>query len=323
MLSNIVVKNNLISIYMKKFLLYSALTLILVLVILVILPFVFKDKIQQKVQTELDNTIDATIVLDDFSLNLFKNFPNFTASLSKFGIIGKGEFENDTLMYFNTLSIELDLGSVLAGNPKIVGIIALEPYFKVKFGESGKGNFDIMKPSDAPTDTTAAEPSTFKMAIEEIGLVGGTFIYDDVPGNMQMVVNGLDGIVSGDVALSVSQLKAVVTAKSIDFIMDKVKFMDAATAEFTSDITVDLDAFKFTFGNNASKLNNMPIRFEGWLAMPYDDIDMDFTFDLYQATFKDLLSMVPAIYATNFEGLKATGNVACNGFIKGTYNDVS
>jgi hypothetical protein len=48
--------------------------------------------------------------------------------------------------------------------------------------------------------------------------------------------------------------------------------------------------------------------------------NMDLTFKAKENTFKSLLSLVPGVYTTQFDDLKADGNVAFDGFAKGTYN---
>jgi hypothetical protein len=62
-----------------------------------ILPIVYKDEIRAKVEQEIAKKVDAHVYFNDFGVSLFSHFPNLTASLDNFGVVGKGVFRGDTL----------------------------------------------------------------------------------------------------------------------------------------------------------------------------------------------------------------------------------
>ena len=51
--------------------------------------------------------------------------------------------------------------------------------------------------------------------------------------------------------------------------------------------------------------------------MPDENMDMDIKFGARKTEFKNILSLVPAVYAKEFEGLKTTGKLALDGYAKG------
>ena len=55
--------------------------------------------------------------------------------------------------------------------------------------------------------------------------------------------------------------------------------------------------------------------------MPSDDIKTDITFKTKNTRFKDVLSMIPAIYKTDFEDIQTDGQFKMNGYVKGIYNN--
>ncbi|MEZ4739395.1 MAG: AsmA-like C-terminal region-containing protein [Flavobacteriales bacterium] len=66
---------------------------------------------------------------------------------------------------------------------------------------------------------------------------------------------------------------------------------------------------------------SLVLGFDGWLAMPADDIDMDIKWDVKKTDFGTLLSLVPAEFASDLTGVKMSGKASFNGYVKGTYND--
>ena len=79
---------------MKKFLIIIASIFVLIIAAAFIVPAVFKDDIKAVVDDALAESVNADIVWDteDFSLSLFRNFPNVTAGLNNFGVINRAPF---------------------------------------------------------------------------------------------------------------------------------------------------------------------------------------------------------------------------------------
>ncbi|MGB6034882.1 MAG: AsmA-like C-terminal region-containing protein, partial [Cryomorphaceae bacterium] len=57
--------------------------------------------------------------------------------------------------------------------------------------------------------------------------------------------------------------------------------------------------------------------------MPSDDIVMDISFDTESAQLTSVMSLIPAYFAQDMEGVNATGAVILDGYVRGTYNDES
>src|SRR5690625_6110173 len=55
--------------------------------------------------------------------------------------------------------------------------------------------------------------------------------------------------------------------------------------------------------------------------MPSDYINIHMDFEALYADFKNILSLIPAIYQKDFESLQASGKVDLGGQVKGVYNE--
>jgi hypothetical protein len=86
-------------------------------------------------------------------------------------------------------------------------------------------------------------------------------------------------------------------------------------------LVMDMPKSKYTFKENSFSVNDFQMGLDGWLAMPTDDIDMDLTFKTKETTFKSLLSLIPAIYAKDFDKIQTDGNIAFDGNIKGVFGE--
>ncbi len=97
---------------MKKLFKVLAIIILILIGLMVILPFVFEGKITEIAKKEINNSVNATVDFDDIDLSLIKNFPNFTLGIDGLTVVGKTEFENDTLASIENISVTIGLFSV-------------------------------------------------------------------------------------------------------------------------------------------------------------------------------------------------------------------
>ena len=102
--------------------------------------------------------------------------------------------------------------------------------------------------------------------------------------------------------------------------MDKVKYLSGATASLKGNIDTQTDSLIFRFADNRLNINDLGVSFSGLVAMPGDDITTDLIFSTRDASFKSLLSLIPAVYMSGYEKLQASGNFSLNGTVKGVYS---
>jgi len=92
---------------------------------LVTIPYFFRGQIVQKVKEEINKNVNAQVDFKDFSLSLFRSFPDFSFELEGLSVVGKEPFKGDTLAYIPKFDLTLDLMSVFKGSPYEISKIAL------------------------------------------------------------------------------------------------------------------------------------------------------------------------------------------------------
>lgn len=138
--------------------------------------------------------------------------------------------------------------------------------------------------------------------------------------NMYASLKNLDFLLSGDFTADVTDVKTTATMDSVDYKFDGVSYMKKAKVAMNAALKADLKNDKYTFEKNSFKVNALTLGLDGWLKLlPNDDMDMDLKFDSKQTDFRNILSMVPAVYLTDFKDVKTVGKLALNGFAKGKY----
>ena len=311
---------------MKKVLIIVGSVIALILILLITLPFMFKGKIIEIVKEQANENLNAKVDFGEFDLSIFQNFPDFTFKIEDVKVVGIDTFQSVTLAEIGLLEVSMDLMSVMSGDQikiNTVGIADLTVHAIVL--KDSTANWDIAKSSG---ETEVEEPEAedtgdgkFNIKLKKFYLENINVIYDDQPGGMYAEIKNLNFTLKGDFSQDIFDLFTQTDIEELTYIMDGVKMVNKAKLGMKFDLGMDMPNAKYTFKENEVSINELTLAFDGWVAMPGDDIDMDIKFNTNKPDFKTLLSLVPAIYTQDFASVKTTGTLALNGMAKGVYND--
>lgn len=307
---------------MKKALKISAIVLGFLLVAIIALPFIFKGKIEKAVKSEINKNLNAVVTFDGVGVSLIRHFPDLTVKVKDLIVVGKGDFEKDTLASLPALSFTLDLASVFRGSDyKVKQISLTSPRLLFKVLKNGKVNWDIMK--ETGTTDTVSTPSAFKVYLDKVSISDAHFVYDDAEIPTMLLVDGLTGTLSGDMTADITTLDINAFCKDLTVDYDGVRYMSKINAELKTLLASDLSTWTFTFKDGNVRLNDLNITADGFFAMPKEGYKMDIKFAAKENTFKSFLSLIPAIYSKDFDNVKTSGTMSFDGFVKGLYSDTS
>jgi hypothetical protein len=310
---------------LKKILIGLSIFILVLIGAIIAAPYLFKNQIKATIDEQIAANINADVLfeIDNFSLSLLPNFPNITASIKQLGVIGRDEFAEEVLFSMDEFEVEVNLGKLLFNDQmSIEGISLANPQIFIKVLADGTANYDIMISSDeVEVDTTTTEAGDFSMAIEGWEITGGHIIYDDATIPAYIELENFNHSGSGNFSLSIFdlELKTDVNLKEISY--DGENYLSNRHFQADMILNMDLDQMKFTFKDNEFKLNQFVMGMDGWFSMPEAGFDMDLNISSSNNSFKSVLSLVPALYATDFDGLVASGSVDFTTTLKGLYND--
>ncbi|MBL0126048.1 MAG: AsmA family protein, partial [Flavobacteriales bacterium] len=309
----------------KRILISFGILIFLLLAAIILIPILFSDKIEAAVKEQVNNNINATVDWGDWDITLLRNFPNLTVDIADVKVANRAPFEGIELANIGSLTATIDIMSLFGDRIGIKRIGLVKPRFHVKVLEDGRANWDIALADttaavETPADTAA---SKFNVQLSEYWIEDGRVIYDDASLGYYMELFGLDHKGSGDLTQDLFVLKTTTHADTANVIFDGVKYLRNVKADITADIDMDMPNMKFVFKDNEATINQLVLGFDGWIAMPGDDIDMDITWNAKKTDFGTLLSLVPAEFATDLTGVTMSGKAGFSGTVKGKYNDTS
>lgn len=308
---------------MKKFLKISGIIVGVLLILLIVLPIIFKGKIAEQVKIAINENVNAQVDFGTFRISLLRNFPNVTFRLNDLSVVGIDEFEGETLADIKSFFISVNLMSLFSDDGYEIKTIRVDqPRLLLKVLKDGTANWDIAIPADEVETADPEESSDFKIALRRLQVRNGYIVYDDQSMDLYARLINFNHTLRGDFTADFTSIAIRnTTVESLLVRYEGIPYLNGVFAELVADIDADLNKFEFTFRDNTMHINDLMMVFEGTFAMPDDEMVMDFTFASPQGEFKSFLSLVPAIYTKDFEGLQTSGTLAFNGFVKGVLDD--
>ena len=305
-----------------KILKITGIVLAVLLAIMIILPFAFKGKVSGIIQKQADKYLNAKMTFDGLSLNLFSNFPNITASLNDFMIVGTDSFAHDTLVYSKSARLAINLKSLMTDNGfRIKKVELKDAKVYVKWLKSGEANWRIMKPDTLPADPKA-DTSAMHFELDRVELTNARVVYDDRKHDMLADLKGWNGSLNGDLSSSITTISTESVINSLNFTLWGMPILKDVKMDFQLTFDADLDKYVFNFKSNKIVLNAVELGFGGRISLPGDNIDFDLKANTSKVTFKQFLSLVPAFYTKDFSSMKTAGDLKLDFFMKGLMTDL-
>ena len=306
---------------MKKTLLILSGIFLFLIAAAAAIPFLFKDKIAARIDQEIAQSVNAQVIydFDNISLSIFRNFPDISATVKDFGIVGNAPFQADTLASLDELQIDFNLKSILFDDyPTLTGVHLNGGSLYIKVLKDGTANYDITYPSQ---DTTASEESNMRIGVDLIEINDLNLVYDDRQLDYFMALGGIDAKGNGEFTADVYELPIELEALIADITYEGTSYLSNKTFSGETLLNIDMANMKFTFGEGDFRLNDFLFDLSGFIAMPEDDIEMDLAFAGKNNEFKSILSLVPGIYSESFSDLETSGTMDFQGSVKGIYNE--
>ena len=305
----------------KKVLKIGGISLAVLFVLALTAPFLFKGKIIKLAKETINEHLTARVDFSDIDISFIRSFPKVAVSVEDLQVIGTGVFAKDTLLAAKSIDVALNFNSLFKGNEyKIYSIAVDEPRIHAIVSPDGQANWDITKP-DTSASAPSADSTSFQLALQHYAVSNGYIKYDDAASNMHLEINNLNHEGNGDFNTDLFTLKTSTSTDAISFAYAAIPYLSKVKTAIDADIEVDNKTNTYRFKTDAIKLNALAIATEGFFQLVNDSTyNMDIAFKAPSTEFKDLLSLVPAIYQHDFEKIKTSGKAVFNGFVKGRYS---
>ncbi|HEX2608635.1 MAG TPA: AsmA-like C-terminal region-containing protein [Flavisolibacter sp.] len=308
---------------MKKLLKYTGIGLLILLLLAFLVPILFKGRIVTLVKSEINKNLTAKVDFKDVSLSFFRHFPKLSLNLEDLSVVGTGEFASDTVLSAAAFDASVNVMNLIRGEDiSVYGVFLEKPRIHALVNKEGRANWEIAK-ANAGT-ASVADSSSFKVKLQRYAIHNGYIKYEDKTLNMAAEVTGLDHEGKGDITQDIFTMATKTKALSATVVYQNIPYLINAQAGIDADVEINNQKSTYTFKNASLLVNELKVLANGFFRLDNDSTySMDISFNAPTNEFKNFLSLVPAIYKTDFDKLKTSGTAAFKGFVKGTYSNTS
>ena len=308
---------------MKKILKITSLTILIVFLLLLAIPFVFESQIKTMVKNFINENLNAKVEFRDVSLSLIRSFPEAHVKIDDLVITNFEPFKDETLATVKSLAFTMSVKELFKkadDEPIIVNSISVnEALLTLKTNQIGVSNYDITKSKNQTSDEKTSE-TNFSFDIKSYSITNSALSFIDEASNLLINISQLNhqgkGVFSGD--------KSELDTKSEAFVsiaQDDTKYLNNNSVKLDALIGLDLKNQIYTFKDNAGFINQLPLKFSGFVQLLEEGQKIDIAFENPGSSFKDFLAVFPENYTHNIETIETTGNFKVNGYLKGLISE--
>jgi hypothetical protein len=301
------------------------LALLLLIGIAVALVYVYKDTLIKRFVDNYNKNLNITIAYDDIGLSLFKKFPHANLSIDNLSIVH--DDLKDTLFVSDKVYLAMNIEDLFKkSNEKIIinDLLIDKAKLNLLINKEGKATFDIKnlnKSTNNSVTTNTDENKEFVIDINRYELLNSTIIYNDKKTGILIDLENVNHYGKGDFSSKLLDLDTKTTVQKMTVGVGKVKYFNNAKVNLDAILGMDLENLKFTFKKNSAKINDLALVFDGFIDVNDNNQIYDITFNAPKANFKNVLSLIPSAYSSNFSGVSANGIANVNGMFKGVLSD--
>jgi AsmA-like C-terminal region/AsmA family len=310
---------------MKRVLVVLGSLLALVLVLLLVLPLLFRDRIAQRVKVAVNQSLVAQVDWRSAGVTFFRHFPNLTLRLDDLTVANEGRFAGDTLAAIRHLQVVLDLPSVLGsvlgsgGGPIVVrGVELDQPRLSLIALEDGTANWDITKKTAAQPQS-AAKPVT--ISLRRFVIKDANVAFDNRRAKLKATLIGFNQSLSGDFSQKQVAVQTRASADTASVTFAGIPYLNRVKLGLVTDAQADMANKSLVLKQTELSLNDLKLGVTGSAKSAGKLLGLDLAFDAPSTNFRSILSLVPAVYAHDFDKVKTSGSFKVDGRVKGEYGD--
>ena len=306
---------------MKKIILSISILLVLLIGSAIFLPYLFKDQIISVVKKEANKSLKAELDFsDDLGINIFKSFPNLNIAFNELTLISKDTtYQNDTVLSADRVSVTFDLMKFYNEQRLLFKAIKLEkPAIHLEFLNDSSYNWNITESEESPS-TSSSESLNFEL--EDVEIENGFFEYTDIASDMLVKFRDIQHKSSGNFNTENFKLDSKSEIGEALILMEDMAYVHHWKLKQAGVIDVNLAQSKYNFPKNTLSINGLDATLNGSVELGEEDMIFDIETTSASPDLNKFLTLIPAIYTTDFESIETKGSGKLQAYFKGIMND--
>ncbi|RZM27381.1 MAG: AsmA family protein [Pedobacter sp.] len=267
-----------------------------ILFLMFIIPLLFPGTISEQVKKVANKHLAGKLDFKKTRLTFFRHFPSLTVSVDELILRGSKPFQQDTLLAAKEVSAGINLKNLIFDNEiKIDEIYVTDAYANVLVNSKGEANYNVFVPGPAttPKDTTGKGTS---IKLDLIKFRNWHIKYTDRPAAILVDAKGLNYTGKGGLSEDIFDLKTDLDIDQLDFSLNKIYYAKQKSLRADLITRINTNALTFVLKKNELRINDLPLKFTGFLSILKDGYNLDIKAASENTTIRDMISVLPPQY---------------------------
>jgi AsmA protein len=292
-----------------------------ILFLMFIIPLLFPGTISEQVKIFANKRLAGKLDYKKTHLTFFRHFPSLTVSVDELLLMGSKPFQQDTLLAAKEVAVGINLKNLIFdGQVKIDEMYVTDAYANVLVNSKGQANYNVYvsTPSKAPKDTTEKGTS---IRLDLIKFRNWHIKYNDRTANVVLNAKGLNYTGTGGLSEDIFDLKTDLAIDQLDFSLNRIWYAQQKSLHADLVTRINTDALTFVLRKNELKINDLPLKFTGFVSILKDGYDLDIKAASAKTTIRDMISVLPPQYLDWAKDTKIEGKSDLFFSLKGQFSE--
>lgn len=296
----------------KKVVLITFSVLVFIAALLAVTAFVLEAKIKAGLIAEINARVTVPVKVEGgISLSLFKHFPYGSVTFSKVTIDDKFESKNKKLLRVEEISLLCNIYSLFTDKIEFSKIVLRNGELNLYKDESGKMNFDILK----PTKNDLKQKLAIQIKKAQIKDVKFVYIDKSQATNIDAKVNEVQMNGNFDEENFELAAKSQIRVNRIE--ANGEKFLSNRDISAETVLNVDKNKNKYSFKNGKVSIDQSEFDINGFFALAKSGTQLNFNLRNEGSDMQQLFSLLPEKYKASFNETTGSGEYAIAVSVKG------
>lgn len=289
----------------------------IILLILLIIPLIavtfFGGPIAKAVVNSLNNRLQTEIVVAEYDVSFWSNFPSLSVNLEDVQVAGS---DGSNLLIAEQLSCLLDLGSIFS-KIRVDEIVVSDGSLNLIVDVDGNTNYQLAGYTPVGEEEPAGEATEF--AIAEARFNGMEVSYRDA--QLKVYLNGnIDrATFSGDFGADEYLLGTEGTMEIYHLDQDGTRYVNEQRIILEAQTSIDNVNSKYTFAPLKIESGELEFSVVGNLTSTKDGLLTDLRVESESGSLEDVIALIPPAYAGTLSELETRGKLKLSGSLNGEW----
>lgn len=294
----------------------SALFIFLLLLIPLVAVSFFGGSIAAAVVKSLNSRLQTEIVVADYNVSFWANFPSLSVELRDVRVAGS---DGSDLLMAEQLSCLLDLGS-LFGKIRVEEIVVSDGSLNLIVDVDGNTNYQLLGYTPiGETPPVDPEAAATEFAIAEARFQGMEVSYRDA--QLKVYLNGnIDKLTfSGDFGANEYLMKTEGQVAIYHLDQDGTRYINEQQLSLEAQTRVNNKDGSYTFAPLRVTSGDLDFSVVGDLEPTTDGLRTDLRIESKSGSLEDVIALIPPAYAGNLAELETSGELVLSASLTGAW----